>query len=126
MTEQYLTTAEAAAELRVSEETIRRWCRAGRLPTVQIGRAHRIPLVAITAALAGPYPPMAEPAEPADPQAGPQPAPAPERISLSRPAARYEDEEEEALYPSDNVPLPAGWTRWNPDRDRARGPIIIG
>jgi len=55
MTEQYLTTAEAAAELRVSEETIRRWCRAGRLPTVQIGRAHRIPLVAITAALAATF-----------------------------------------------------------------------
>ena len=121
MTEQYLTTAEAAAELRVSEETIRRWCRAGRLPTVQIGRAHRIPLIAITAALAGPYPPAAAPTEPADPP----PAHAPERISLSRPTARYE-EEEEALYPSDNVPLPAGWTRWNPDRDRARGPIIIG
>ena len=122
MTEQYLTTAEAAAELRVSEETIRRWCRAGRLPTVQIGRAHRIPLGAVTAALAGPYPPAAAPA---DPPTSPPPAPAPERVSLARGAARYE-EEEEALYPSDNVPLPAGWTRWNPDRDRARGPIIIG
>jgi len=122
MTEQYLTTAEAAAQLRVSEETIRRWCRAGRLPTVQIGRAHRIPLIAITAALAGPYPPAAAPA---DPQACPPPAPAPERVSLARGAARYE-EEEDVLVPDDAVPLPAGWTRWNPDPDRARGPIIIG
>lgn len=122
MTEQYLTTAEAAAELRVSEETIRRWCRAGRLPTVQIGRAHRIPLGAVTAALAGPYPPAVEPAEP---QAGPPPAPAPERVSLARGPARYE-EEEDVLITDDAVPLPAGWTRWNPDHDRPRGPIIIG
>ena len=48
-TEEYLTTEETAARLRVSEETIRRWCRAGRLPSVQIGRAHRIPLAAVIA-----------------------------------------------------------------------------
>ena len=47
MAEEYLTSAEAAERLRVSEETVRRWCRAGRLPTVQIGRAHRIPLQAV-------------------------------------------------------------------------------
>lgn len=122
MTEEYLTTAEAAARLRVSEETIRRWCRRGRLPTVQIGRAHRIPLVAIAAALTGQVPPAAEPAtEPAQPPVYP-PA---ERICLARGAARY-DEEEGTLDSGDSVPLPAGWTRWNPDLDRPRGPIIIG
>lgn len=52
-TEEYLTTGETAARLRVSEETIRRWCRAGRLPSVQIGRAHRIPLAAVIACTAG-------------------------------------------------------------------------
>lgn len=45
--EEYVTTEEAAKRLRVSEETIRRWCRSGRLPTIQIGRAHRIPLQAV-------------------------------------------------------------------------------
>lgn len=49
MTQEYLTSGEAAGRLRVSEETIRRWCRAGRLPTVKIGRAHRIPLAAVLA-----------------------------------------------------------------------------
>jgi len=52
-TGEYLTTGETAAQLRVSEETIRRWCRAGRLPSVQIGRAHRIPLAAVIACTAG-------------------------------------------------------------------------
>ncbi len=75
-------------------------------------------LVAITAALAHHLPPAAEPtAAPA--------SPLPERISLARGAARCEDEED-VLDPDDALPLPAGWTRWNPDRDRARGAIIIG
>ena len=52
-TGEYLTTEETAARLRVSEETVRRWCRAGRLPSVQIGRAHRIPLAAVIACTAG-------------------------------------------------------------------------
>jgi len=35
--EQFLTVAEAAARLRVSEETIRRWLRDGRLSGVHLG-----------------------------------------------------------------------------------------
>jgi excisionase family DNA binding protein len=49
MSSEYLTTEEAAAHLRVSVETIRRWCRQGKLATVRFGRAHRIPLRAILA-----------------------------------------------------------------------------
>ena len=51
--DEYVTTEEAATRLRVSEETIRRWCRAGRLPAVQIGRQHRIPLQALLGRIEG-------------------------------------------------------------------------
>lgn len=37
-----LTAEEAAAYLRVSIETIWRWCKEGRLPAFQIGRGWRI------------------------------------------------------------------------------------
>lgn len=37
-----LTAEEAAAYLRVSQYTIWRWCRTGRLPAFRIGRAWRI------------------------------------------------------------------------------------
>lgn len=38
----FLTTEEAAAYLRVSQQTIWRWCKDGRLPAFQIGRVWRI------------------------------------------------------------------------------------
>lgn len=37
-----LTTAEVAERLRVCDETVRRWCRIGRLRTVRVGRRHLI------------------------------------------------------------------------------------
>jgi len=37
-----LTAEEAASYLRVSVETVWRWCKQGRLPAFQIGRAWRI------------------------------------------------------------------------------------
>ncbi|MFQ5857298.1 MAG: helix-turn-helix domain-containing protein [Anaerolineae bacterium] len=37
-----LTTQEAAAYLRVSQYTIWRWCKSGRLPAFQINREWRI------------------------------------------------------------------------------------
>jgi len=37
-----LTTDEAAAYLRVSQYTVWRWCKEGRLPAFQIGREWRI------------------------------------------------------------------------------------
>ena len=40
--QEFLTTEEAAAYLRVSQFTIWRWCKAGRLPAFQIGREWRI------------------------------------------------------------------------------------
>lgn len=42
MSPEYLTTAEAAERWRVSVWTIRRLCRAGKLPTVRVGRGWRI------------------------------------------------------------------------------------
>ena len=35
--EQWLTTQEVAEELRVNEETVRRWIRAGELPVLDLG-----------------------------------------------------------------------------------------
>ena len=72
-----MTTGETAAQLRVSEETIRRWCRAGRLPSVQIGRAHRIPLAAVIACTAGAAgaPDRASPAPAQPARAASHPAP---------------------------------------------------
>jgi excisionase family DNA binding protein len=37
-----LTTQEAAEYLRISRATILRWCKAGQLPAVRIGRQWRI------------------------------------------------------------------------------------
>lgn len=71
MADEYVTTEEVARRLRVSEETVRRWCRAGRLPTVQIGRAHRIPLAAVLAFAAGAA--LTSGASPARPEGAPDP-----------------------------------------------------
>ena len=38
-----LTVAEVAEQVRASQETVRRWCRAGRLRSVAIGRRVLIP-----------------------------------------------------------------------------------
>lgn len=38
-----LTPEEAAARLRVSVRTIQKWCRAGAIPTVGVGKLVRIP-----------------------------------------------------------------------------------
>jgi excisionase family DNA binding protein len=108
MSEEYFTVEEAATRLRVSLETVRRWCRAGRLPTVKIGRAHRIPLKAVLA-LADPTTPRPEPAPRAPPAERPveharQPPAHPRRPTPS--AADDPDEQ-----------LPAGWTRADPMPD---------
>lgn len=42
MAEEWLTIEEIAAELRVSEETVRRWIRAKQLKALSIGRGYRI------------------------------------------------------------------------------------
>ncbi len=39
---EFLTAEEAAAYLRVSQHTIWRWCKQGRLPAFRIGREWRI------------------------------------------------------------------------------------
>ena len=41
------TVAEAARYLKVSEPTIWRWIRTGRLPSFKVGRLRRIPLAAL-------------------------------------------------------------------------------
>lgn len=38
----YLTPNEIAAELRIAEETVRRWCRTGQLKSLRVGRQFRI------------------------------------------------------------------------------------
>jgi excisionase family DNA binding protein len=104
MSSEYLTTEEAAAHLRVSVETIRRWCRQGKLATVRFGRAHRIPLRAMLAL------------DPEHAQAEPQPQ------STEAPAA---DEPPTSAQPddADGEPLSPGWTRVDPmpDDRLARG-----
>src|SRR5512141_12244 len=47
----YLTTRDVAERFKVSERTVRRWCRGGAIPTVRFGRAHRIPEEALNALL---------------------------------------------------------------------------
>lgn len=37
-----LTTEEIAAQLRLDESTIRRWCRSGILPALRVGRQYRV------------------------------------------------------------------------------------
>jgi excisionase family DNA binding protein len=49
--EQYLTVSEAAKIPRVSASTVRRWIRAGFLPTIRIGRCLRIPLSGLLEAI---------------------------------------------------------------------------
>lgn len=39
----YLTVREAAERLRMAPQTVYRWCRAGRLPALKIGKEWRIP-----------------------------------------------------------------------------------
>ena len=51
-----LTTQEAAEFLRVSRATIRRWCKAGQLPAVRIGRQWRIDMDQLERVLAGELP----------------------------------------------------------------------
>ena len=51
-----LTTQEAAEFLRVSRATIRRWCKAGQLPAVRIGRQWRIDMDQLERVLAGEAP----------------------------------------------------------------------
>ena len=43
MTEQLLTVAEVAERLSLNPETVRRWCRTGRLPGVPVGGPRRLP-----------------------------------------------------------------------------------
>ena len=51
-----LTTQEAAEFLRVSRATILRWCKAGQLPAVRIGRQWRIDMDQLERVLAGELP----------------------------------------------------------------------
>ena len=51
-----LTTQEVAEFLRVSRATIRRWCKAGQLPAVRIGRHWRIDMDQLERVLAGEVP----------------------------------------------------------------------
>jgi excisionase family DNA binding protein len=44
---QFITIAEAAVRLGVSEKTVRRWIRDGKLPAVRMGSQIRIPLGAL-------------------------------------------------------------------------------
>ena len=48
-----LTPEEVAASLRVSAETIRRWCRTGEIPAIRIGRLWRIKQTTLDALLEG-------------------------------------------------------------------------
>lgn len=50
---EYLTKTQAATALGVSTRTISRWIEDKKLPTVQIGREHRIPLLAVASARGG-------------------------------------------------------------------------
>jgi excisionase family DNA binding protein len=56
-----LTTQEAAEFLRVSRATILRWCKAGQLPAVRIGRQWRIDMDQLKRVLAGEVPLGARP-----------------------------------------------------------------
>ena len=41
--EELLTPAEVAAELHVTERSVRLWCKSGRLPAKKVGRQWRVP-----------------------------------------------------------------------------------
>lgn len=51
-----LTADELAAHLRVHVETVRRWRREGRIPSLGSGKSQRYELAAVKAALASPVP----------------------------------------------------------------------
>ena len=42
MADEFLTIREVAQLLKLSEATIRKWCREGRLPALKLGKAYRI------------------------------------------------------------------------------------
>ena len=51
-----LTTPELALKLKVSETTVQRYCRAGRIPFLTIGNEYRFVLDEVIAALRTEYP----------------------------------------------------------------------
>ncbi|MGC1276398.1 MAG: helix-turn-helix domain-containing protein [Planctomycetaceae bacterium] len=52
MTCEFLTTAELAERLKISPHTVRRWSRAGKIPTVWLSRTvRRFDLAAVCTAL---------------------------------------------------------------------------
>jgi excisionase family DNA binding protein len=53
----WLTTAELALELDVNTDTVRRWCRQGRVPATRIGGRYRIDRHALAALLEPSAPP---------------------------------------------------------------------
>jgi excisionase family DNA binding protein len=55
MTQEYLTTAEAAARLRVADETVRVWLRTGKLAGTRLNRraGYRIPASEVERLLQG-------------------------------------------------------------------------
>lgn len=54
--EPVLTTDEIATRLRVNPETVRRWCRSGKLRTLRAGAAYRVTEAALNEFLAVPPP----------------------------------------------------------------------
>ena len=56
MPRRLLTTQEAAEFLRVSRATVLRWCRAGQMPAVRIGRQWRIDMEQLERMLRGEIP----------------------------------------------------------------------
>lgn len=40
--DEFLTTRQVAELLKLSEATVRKWCREGRLPAVKLGKSYRI------------------------------------------------------------------------------------
>lgn len=52
MSDQFVTLAQASRQFSISQETLRRWCREGRLPHVKVGAHYRIAIDALTDALA--------------------------------------------------------------------------
>jgi excisionase family DNA binding protein len=63
MADEYLTVQEAAAVLKLSIETVRRYVRSGKLKSTKLGRQYRIKRADVDALLAyGTGPSVAEPA----------------------------------------------------------------
>lgn len=107
----YLTTRDVAERFKVSERTVRRWCRSGTVPTVRFGRAHRIPEEALNALLVD---------APAEPQTAWLPA--------ERPAGRDAGENPNDSEPA--APGPRAEERARPEQARpsrkGAPPRIIG